>query len=321
MTTYPINYEDTGFFSSDPNVIATIPFSLEAAITWAKKVTLQRPLIESEAGTIGDIFDSKLSVVITNPGNKDDFIDNFLLKNLYLNEEFGRISVSTGSIVSSNYTHNDEVIINGSTYPATKITSSNRSTHYLLGTPSSQRVVYQPVCTINHLHYPNGCDVERIINGDSSYYKCSCVGTPVFNSEPHSHCQSFTNSAIHPQTAINLAYSNKGGLNSRMSYIGTSGSGSEGSGDVFDVDYANDVDLENTDRLIREAIYLYYCAVNQNIIYKNQLRDNKKKADTANQALMDSTVKYKTQYLDAFNLLSGIIIAGVYIYTMNKTTV
>jgi hypothetical protein len=320
MTTYPINYEDTGFFSSDPNVIATIPFSLSAAIEWAKKAE-QRPLTESDAGKIGDIFDSKLSIVITNPGNKTDFIDNFLLNNLYLNEDFGAISVSTGSIVPSNY-RPGQVTIRGYTYKGTLITSSNRSTSYLLGTPSYQRVVYQPVCTINHLHFPDGCNVVEVTSSaDDSYFKCSCNGTPVFNSEPHSHCQSFTNSATDPETAINLAYSNKGGVNSRMSYSRTSGSGSEVTGDTFPVNYANKDDLENTDRLIREAIYLYYCAVNQNIIYKNQLKDNKKIADTANQALMDSTVKYKTQYLNVFNLLSGIMIAGVYIYTMNKTTV
>jgi hypothetical protein len=74
--------------------------------------------------------------------------------------------------------------------------------------------------------------------------------------------------------------------------------------------------LNQTNTLIKEAIYLYYLAVNKNFIYKDALENNKNLYNTTNQSLSDSTVKYKNQYLNMFNLLSGIIIAGGYIYML-----
>jgi hypothetical protein len=318
MSTYPINYDETGFFSSNMNIIATIPFSLPAVIDWAKQAP-NRPLTPNDAMNIGDVLDSKLSDVITNPGNKDDFVNIFLPGNIYLNSDFGKLTVSTDKITSNSYTPG-KVKISGIDYDGTQVTGEKGNISFLLGTPGSQRVVYQPICTVNHLHYPEGCSVQQVINSTTktSYYKCVCQGTPVFNSQPHSHCQSFTNAETDPKLAIQKAYSNKGTMNSKMSDSTKSRSSNSTSGNTFDVNYENADNLNDTDRLIREAIYQYYYEVVKNIKYKNDLKSNKTISDTANQALHDSSVKYKNQYLSVFNLFSGIVIVCGYLFAMNK---
>ena len=319
-TTYPINYDDSTFFSSDQNIIATFPFELSKVIDWAKQAP-NRPLTPTEATKVVDLFDSRLSEVITNPDN--NFANTFLPGNIYLNDNFGPFAVSTANASPSNSFVKTSLTINGSVYNGTQVTSTTGSTSFLLGTPGNQRVIYQPVCTVNHLHFPKGCSVQQVINSKGDYYKCICAGTPMFNSNPHSHCSEFTNSETDPQTAINKSYYNKGGMNSRDSQTQSSSGGTSGgsSNGTYDVNYANANGLTQTDTLIRQIIYEYYCAVNKNILYKTALKKNQSLSNTANQALKDSTVKYKNQYLTMFNLISGIIIAGGYIYTLRKSSV
>jgi hypothetical protein len=318
-TTYPINYIDSGFFSSDKNIIATFPFKLSSVIRWAQGAK-NRPLTAVDAANIPDIFDSKLSTVITNPGNKDDFIDNFLPGNIYLNTNFSPLTVSTDAIAPANsMIQLTDVTINGTTYKGSQLTDADGSTSFLLGDPGKQRVVYQPVCTVKHIHFPKGCNVIQTINANNeSYYSCSCPGVPVFDDSPHSHCSQFTNIATDGKNITNSMYNNSGGANS-TGLTTTSGAGSSstaGSGNKFNVNYEHADSLTQRDKLIRSAIYKYYCAVNDNLKYKTALQKNKALNDTSNQALMDSTVKYKTQYLNVFNILSGIILAGGYIYTL-----
>ena len=331
--TYPINYDQNGFFSSDPNIVATFPFQLSAAIEWAQQAP-QRPLDRTGSANIVDIFDSDLSDVITNDGNKTDFIDKFLIGNIYLNNTFGSVGVSTTAVVNRSINSESSININGTSYNGTKITSDNGSVSYLLGVASTDtaksktRVLYQPVCTINHLHFPKGCSVQQVISAstDESYYKCICSGMPVFDNSPHSHCREINNSISDPMEAINASYATQGGINSKNSLTGGGSYGSDyteshGDGQKFNVDYTNSSNLKDTDRLIRQAIYEYYCAVIKNLKYKNALEKNQTISDTANQSLMDSNIKYKNQYLTAFNLLSGIIIAGGYIYVLSKSSV
>jgi hypothetical protein len=322
-TTYPINYEDSTFFSSDQNIIATFPFPLTSVVAWAQQAP-NRPLTSSDATNVVDLFDSNLSAVITNPGNESDFVNKFLPGNIYLNDNFGPFAASSAGVSASNSFVNTSITINGSVYNGTQVTSSTGSTSFLLGNPGNQRVIYQPVCTVNHLHFPKGCSVQQIINAnEESYYKCLCEGTPTFDSNPHSHCSEFTNSETDPQTAINKSYYNKGGMNSGSTQtdMSSGGTATGSDGQTYSVKYANANNLTQTDILVRQAIYEYYCAVNKNLLYKSALEKNQKLANTANQALTDSTIKYKTQYLTMFNLISGIIIAGGYIYSLSKTRV
>lgn len=310
-TTYPINYDNSTFFSSSENIAATFPFNLSDVVTWAKTAP-NKPLSIEDANKVVDIFDSKLSAVITNPGNKTSFL-NFLGEKMYLNSYFEDISVSSDNVSSSTNYINTSVNINGRSYNGTAI-SRNGSTSYLLGNPGRQRVLYRPVCTKNHLHFSD-CTVQQIVKSgtDESYYQCTCTGTPEFNNKPHSHCSQFTNNETDAQSAIDRYYFGIGGSGSQRKESSTKTSGSNTS---YNVKYANSEMLKQTDTEIKTAIYLYYVAVNENFIYKAALEKNKKLSNTTNQLLSDSTVKYKNQYLNMFNLLSGIIIAGGYIYML-----
>ena len=327
-TLYPINYDETGFFSSNNNIIDTFPFDLSDVVGWAKTAAPYKKLTNEDASSVSDIFHPKLSAVIINPNNADSFVNVFLPGNIYLNDNFSGISVSRSINGPDTANTPGSVTIDGQPFNGFSITGSNGSTSYLLGTHGSQRVIYQPVCTQNHLHFPNGCSVQEIITSPpsatnkTSYFKCVCTGTPTFNSNPHSHCSSFTNNEPNANKALKRAGFNQGGR-STGSTTTTWGNSAGGTSDnsPYDVSYANADNLNQTDILIRRAIYDYYCAVNKNMIYKDTLKTNKAKSLTANQSLTDSTAKYKSQYLNAFNLLSGILIAGGYIFTMNKKPV
>lgn len=308
-TTYPINYDNSTFFSSSQNIAATFPFTLSDVIAWAK--TAPKPLSDGDAPI--DLFDSKLSAVITNPGNETSFL-SFLDNKMYLNSYFGTTAISSSNIVSYSIINNTMVNIKGTSFNGSTITSTDGSTSYLLGNPGRQRVLYRDVCTKHHLHFSN-CAVEKIVpqsDPNEYYYQCRCTGTPEFNNNPHSHCSQFTNNETDVQASIDRFYYGLGGNRSQRGASSQTAPGAN----TYIVRYANSDMLNQTHTEIRKIIYLYYVAVNENFIYKAALEKNKNLSNTTNQLLSDSTVKYKNHYLNMFNLLSGIIIAGGYIYML-----
>jgi hypothetical protein len=322
-TTYSIKYDSNSFFSSNPNVDITFPFDVSDVVEWAKKYD------ETLNTDNRDLFDEKLSNVIIS--NKDAFINDFLYNNAYFNSDFDPFLLSSESeIPTTEVTPLSEITVNNLPFKGTQIISRNGSTSYVIGKPGVQRVNFQPSCTLNHLHFPgkDGCSIQEITNANGTYYKCLCSGTPVFNSEPHAHCSEFTNNVQNPRTAYYTSYSSTAAVTSMMkkpsqktntnTNTNTAPEGSNESGGAADIEYENSEDLQRFNLLIRTIIYEYYTAVNQNVEYRDAIEKRQKSIDTQELALTDSTVKYKKEYLTAFNLLSGIIIAGGYIYGMNK---
>ena len=320
-TIYSIKYDNNSFFSSNPNVDITFPFGVNDVIQWAKQTSLD-PYLPSEYNT-DNLFDEKLSDVIIS--NKDAFINIFLVGNAYFNSDFNNIVVST-EIQTPEIPESDlpTIDVNGVSFTGTSITSRNGSTSYVIGNPGFQRVNFQPRCTLNHIHFPgeNGCSVQEITNSQKeTYYKCVCSGTPVFDSNPHAHCSEFTNNIKNPQTAYNTSYSSKAAESTMMTPTRiptTAGGTPTPRANELNVDYSNADGLKDLNLFIREIIYMYYKAVNENVQYRNAIEKQQKSIDTQELALTDSTVKYKKEYLTAFNLLSGIIIVCGYIYGMNK---
>ena len=319
-TSYSIKYDSNSFFSSNPNVDITFPFGVSDVVEWAKNYD------ETLNTDNRDLFDEKLSNVIIS--NKDAFINDFLYKNSKFNSDFDPYNLYSDPASSTAEVQLSDITVNDLEFKGTQIKSRNGSTSYVIGKPGVQRVNFQPTCTLNHMHFPgqNGCSIQENTNANGTYYKCLCSGTPVFNSEPHAHCSEFTNNIQNPQTAYNTAYStieevtdimNKLRTKKSTTSSGTTG-GSNESGGAADFEYENSEDLQRFNLLIRTIIYEYYTAVNQNVEYRDAIEKRQKSIDTQELALMDSTVKYKKEYLTAFNLLSGIIIAGGYIYGMNK---
>ena len=324
-TIYSIKYDNNSFFSSNPNVKNTFPFEVSAVIDWAKDKYLSYQYKNTD-----NLFEEELSKVIIK--NQAVFIDDFLLNNASFNSDFsGNLFLSTEfeeAEPTASESGPDDIKVGDYTFNGTRITSRNGSTSYVIGKPGVQRVNFQPTCTINHMHFPgpNGCTVQKYTNAkEETYYKCLCTGTPVFNAEPHAHCSEFTNNIQNPQTAYNTAYSSKAATTSMMSMTSTAskltqtqmGNNIDDTA-VFDLEYENSEDLKRLNYSIRAIIYEYYKAVKENVDYRNAIEKRQKSIDTQELALTDSTVKYKKEYLTAFNLLTGIIVVGGYIYGMNK---
>lgn len=325
-TIYSIKYDNNSFFSSNPNLKNTFPFEVSALVDWAKGKYLSY-----EYKNTDNLFEEELSNVIIE--NQIVFIDDFLLKNASFNSDFsGNLFLSTEfepAQTTASQSGSDNITVGNFTFNGTIIKSRNGSTSYVIGKPGVQRVNFQPTCTINHLHFPgpNGCSVQEITSPNGTYYKCVCSGTPVFNAEPHAHCSEFTNNIQNPQTAYNTAYSSTAATTSMMrtqsqrnrTNRGTNSSRNANANNAgFDLEYENSEDLKRLNYSIRAIIYEYYKAVKENVDYRNAIEKRQKSIDTQELALTDSTVKYKKEYLTAFNLLTGIIVVGGYIYGMNK---
>jgi hypothetical protein len=321
-TTYSIKYDSNSFFSSNPNLDITFPFDVSGVVKWAKQTS---PNLDSEYDT-DNLFDEKLSDVIIS--NKEIFIKNFLVGNAYFNNDFDPYTLYPVQEPSSTLSLSKEFTGTSSdggstTFQGTEIKSRNGSTSYVIGTKGLQRVNFQPSCTLNHMHFQgvNGCRVQEITNSQQeTYYKCVCDGTPVFDSTPHAHCSEFTNNIQNSQLAYNTAYYNIDEVNKNMDALKQkyNQGNSDGSGGAVDFVYENSEDLKRFNLSIRAIIYEYYKAVNQNVEYRDTIEKRQKSIDTQELALTDSTVKYKKEYLTAFNLLSGIIVVCGYIYGMNK---
>ena len=327
-TIYSIKYDNNSFFSSNPNLKNTFPFEVSALVEWAKGKYLSYQYKNTD-----NLFEEELSNVIIK--NKIVFIDDFLLKNASFNSDFsGNLFLSTEfepAQTTASQSGSDNITVGNFTFNGTRITSRNGSTSYVIGKPGVQRVNFQPTCTINHMHFPgpNGCSIQENTNAQKeTYYKCLCTGTPVFNAEPHAHCSEFTNNIQNPQTAYNTAYSSTAATTSMMR-TASKGKGNKSGANAnanantdanagFDLEYQNSEDLKRLNYSIRAIIYEYYKAVKENVDYRNAIEKRQKSIDTQELALTDSTVKYKKEYLTAFNLLTGIIVVGGYIYGMNK---
>ena len=321
-TIYSIKYDNNSFFSSNPNVKNTFPFEVSAVIDWAKDKYLSYQYKNTD-----NLFEEELSKVIIK--NQAVFIDDFLLNNASFNSDFsGNLFLSTEfeeAEPTASESGPDDIKVGDYTFNGTRITSRNGSTSYVIGKPGVQRVNFQPTCTINHMHFPgpNGCIVQKNTNAkEETYYKCLCTGTPVFNAEPHAHCSEFTNNIQNPQTAYNTAYSSTAATTSMMRIASQSTQNQIGNNidetAVLDLEYENSEDLKRLNYSIRAIIYEYYKAVKENVDYRNAIEKRQKSIDTQELALTDSTVKYKKEYLTAFNFLTGIIVVGGYIYGMNK---
>jgi len=84
--------------------------------------------------------------------------------------------------------------------------------------------------------------------------------------------------------------------------------------DTTPVSYQNRDNLINDNLELRTLIYYYYISLSENYNLNNNI-SSADSSTTGSIALQDSNVKYRTEYLNAFNLFSGIIIISGYIYT------
>jgi hypothetical protein len=180
-------------------------------------------------------------------------------------------------------------------------------------------IIYRTGCTKNHLHFPGatGCTIKLSQNKN----RCECDGTPVLNDESHSHCFEFKpTSDINSGSALPLGVGNFSYTNifenAYYSYYksqfgtlrsdGTSGSEPSSSPNNPNVVFGDQVSANNNAIELHKLVYDYYVEVYNNLNYKKRFNPT-----NPNELLMtDTMTKYNYNYLNMFNIISGIIIAS-----------
>ena len=214
--------------------------------------------------------------------------------------------------------------VNSSEFPYLE---PNGSTSYISVNTANPRCKYQTGCTDFHWHY-SSCKKQTITNRDgTTYCKCVCSGPKTLDANPHDHCSpviigsSFTdedgnvNSAEYESSMASLIKNIKLSLKQDVPQYEFTGRAADGR---ITLDYKAKSDLVNNDVNIRNKLYDYYYELNRNIELQNKLINTNNLDSTTVQALNDSNVRYKKEYLQLFNIFSGILFAGGYIYVMNK---
>lgn len=221
----------------------------------------------------------------------------------------------------------------------------------IIKTSDNPRCKYRKTCTMNHWHYSGPCKTQIVKSANgSTTCKCVCSGVPVFSNTAHSHCDSYTINANGtadtpvgqqaPPPGLGLVSAIQGmklKLNAQFpqSDFLSDGSGendgtglSDGTGTASttsgasqnaSMPYKNSNTLIQNDKTIRQLIADYYFQVSENIRLQKTIKSRGIKDVTSQQALMDATVQYKTEYLKVFNIIAGIVGAGGYIYLMNQS--
>jgi hypothetical protein len=205
-------------------------------------------------------------------------------------------------------------------------------------TSNNPRCKYRKTCTMNHWHYSGPCNTQITTASDgSTTCKCICTGVPVFNSEPHSHCDSYN---INPDGTVTTPLGGQSapegigliaaiqGMKMNLTanfpqssffsdFYGGDSPGSPGS--KISLPFNESEALKKNEELIRQMIFNYYKEVNQNIELQKKIQAKGNKEVSASQALTDANVKYKTEYLNVFNTVAGIFGVAGYIYLVGQT--
>jgi len=187
-------------------------------------------------------------------------------------------------------------------------------------------------CIKDHWHYQS-CTTQTFYNPDgTSYCKCVCKGPSVKNANPHDHCSPYvmkeqtnnSNDAITNTDIENKKITLTNSISQLISDIKVSvkparnDSVATGVQTNFNFEYNRKQELSNNDLVIRTLLYNYYYELNRNIELRDSIIQNDSIDSTSKQALLDANVKYKKEYLQLFNIFSGIFFVSGYIYIMNK---
>jgi hypothetical protein len=190
-------------------------------------------------------------------------------------------------------------------------------------TTANPRCKYRKTCTMKHWHYSDGCKTQIVTdNAGNTSCNCICEGVPVFNDQPHSHCDSYIinsdGTAVGPfgkeklPSGLGLVSAiQRMKLNLSASFP-SSNFGTPG-GNVL-LPYHDKAGLVEGDANIRKLIYDYYYEVSENIRLQNAIQNRGSKDVTSKQSLLDATVQYKKEYLNVFNIGIGIIVVAGYIF-------
>jgi hypothetical protein len=361
-----MKYKSGDFFyntaepSQNVDLLATFPFSNQEVIAWANNKG-------NKIGNITDIFDPQISGIILNPENnfKDTFLKGNMIFNSNFDQltfnltnppatVHDETAPITGNIILLPKNKDDKPTVleinseskinwtqdstnswkpnfdvnTGFSMQYVPFTDSDGGISNIIMTSGNPRCKFRQTCTMNHWHYSGDCKTQIITSPDgTTSCKCACSGIPVFNSDPHSHCDPYT---INPDGTADTPVGKSiapGGLGvistihgikmNLKSQFPPPAFGSAG-GNVS-LPFNDATNLKETDAEIRKIIYDYYFEVNKNIELQQIVQKKGQKDTTQKQSLMDATVQYKTEYLNVFNTVVGIFGVAGYIFLMSKS--
>lgn len=200
-----------------------------------------------------------------------------------------------------------------------QFTEPNGSKSYITVTTQNPRCKYQDKCNEKHWHFKT-CTTQIVIDKKTggSYCKCVCTGPKTFDGNQHSHCSPYdykdsitANSQGQSKDIDFLSKIKKIKLNLNTDFNDSSSV----SGNNYSISYDdNRYKFNDTDLAIRTMLYNYYYELNENRILQRNIMKIDSLSNTTTQALEDANVQYKIQYLNLFNIASGILFVSGYIY-------
>jgi len=342
-------------------LLATFPFTKETVMKWANDIAKPEPAITS----IDSIFDPKISAIILNPDYdfQNTFLPgNIVFNNNFNQLTFDLMNPpKTLSKKSAPITGNIMLIpgkgaptildinpgasskinwqqdnmnswqsafdINSKLSQNIPFTDIDGGKSSIIMTTNNPRCKFRKTCTMKHWHYSGKCTTQIITHADkSTSCNCICEGVPVFNDQPHSHCDRYDINADGTATTPLGKEAAPAGLglvsaiqNMKLNLNATFPSSAFGSaGGNVALPYKDQASLVEGDANIRKLIYEYYYEVNENIRLQSAIQNRGSKDVTSKQALLDATVQYKKEYLNVFNIAIGIIGVAGYVYIMGK---
>jgi hypothetical protein len=186
-------------------------------------------------------------------------------------------------------------------------------------------------CTVNHGHF-SSCRTETHTDTFTKerFCKCVCTGPMVSDGKPHTHCNeiniedtatnglddSWVKKYMADTTLTSVLKDIKMNLKANFLNIGSSATAINGN---LVANYNDSDQLKKTDLAIRETLYDYYAEIIKNRELQTNLMDNKTFNNTAKLISHDATQNYRKQYLELFNVTTGIFLASAYIYISMKS--
>jgi hypothetical protein len=185
-------------------------------------------------------------------------------------------------------------------------------------------------CTVYHEH--RDCRTVTKIDADGqSYCECECSTVIVTDDNPHTHCDTINieNTATNglddswvkkymADTTLTSVLKDIT-MNLKADFLNTSNSAATAIDGNLVANYTQLTDLTKTDLAIRETLYDYYAEIIKNRELQTNLMDNKTFNNTAKLISHDATQNYRKQYLELFNVTTGIFLASAYIYISMKS--
>jgi hypothetical protein len=380
--TYSIGFGINDFFYSASNteklnnLLQTIPFKTDKLIVWCK----------SKGGNISAdsnstlLFQSKISDIILDPKNRNDFINNYMPGNISINNNFNSVAlnlmasndpptdnsvpiggnivintnnksipqmyldISSGSTLeysTQNGKWNQDILINAMIPqntmleyipPAGPIKNPDGTERKVTVSADTRnpRCKFVNNCTEYHEH--RDCRTVTKIDADGqSYCECECSTVIVTDANPHTHCdtinientanngldKTWVDKYIADTTLTSVLKDIT--MNLKADFLNTSNSAATAIDGNLVANYTQLTDLKKTDLEIRETLYNYYAEIIKNRNLQTNLMDNKTFNNTAKLISHDATQNYRKQYLELFNVTTGIFLASAYIYISMKS--